>query len=133
MIPSLTACEETTAADRQSVIDLINSTRRSNGRSTLTVDPTLNHKADDWAKYLRDSCTLKHSRLSDGAPPQWIKLGENVGYGGSIAAVHDAYLKSSSHKANIVDSAFNRVGAAAVWGSCNGERRVFTVQVFMQD
>jgi hypothetical protein len=31
-----------------------------------------------------------------------------------------------------LDPAYNAVGAGAVWGTCNGQRMVFTVQVFMR-
>jgi uncharacterized protein YkwD len=69
--------------------------------------------------------------LSDGAPSTWLKLGENVGYGGTIAAIHEAYLNSPGHRANIMDPTFTEIGAAAVWGDCEGQHRVFTVQEFM--
>ena len=52
--------------------------------------------------------------------------------GGTISQVHRAYLNSSGHRRNIMDSSFNLVGAGAVWGTCNGYRTVFTVQVFMR-
>ena len=55
-----------------------------------------------------------------------------MGYGGNIQAVHTAYLNSPGHRANIMDPAYNQVGTAAIWGDCDGGRRVFTVQVFMK-
>ena len=85
-----------------------------------------------WASTLRDRCQISHSRLADGAPANWRKLGENVGRGGDIAQVHVAYMNSSGHRANILDGSYNYVGAGAVWGNCNGYRTVFTVQVFMR-
>ena len=70
--------------------------------------------------------------MADGAPSNWRKLGENVGEGADIASVHTAYLNSPGHRANIMDPAFTQIGTAAVWGNCNGWRRVYTVQVFMK-
>ncbi len=98
----------------------------------LKENVQLDMKADDWAKHLRDVCDLSHSRLADSAPNEWTKLGENVGYGGTIAIVHEAYLNSPGHRANIMDPGFTQMGAAAVWGDCNGQHRVFTVQEFMK-
>jgi len=123
---------ESTEAERNEVISRVNRTRVDNGLPELTANVTLSIKADAWARKLRDECGLSHSRLSDGAPKEWNFLGENVGYGGTIDQVHEAYLDSPGHRANIVDPKFTTMGAAAVWGDCNGQRRVFTVQVFMQ-
>ena len=128
---TLSSCEST-ESDRLAVIDAVNWTRAENGLPALTEHVTLNMKADAWAVQLRDDCNIRHSTLSDGAPPEWRKLGENVGRGGSIEQVHTAYLNSPGHRANIVDPRFTSMGAGAVWGTCNGQRTVFTVQVFMR-
>lgn len=131
-IGALAGCEST-PADRNEVIAHINASRQAAGLKPLREHITLDQKADRWAQTLRDRCDLSHSKLSDGAPPEWLKLGENVGYGGTIRQVHDAYMNSPGHRANILDPAFQWVGAAAVWGTCpDGTRRVFTVQVFMK-
>ncbi len=127
----LTSCE-TTDAERYEVIDQINASRAASGVRALEENVDLNIKADEWAGRLRDRCKISHSRLADGAPASWRKLGENVGRGSNIAQVHRAYLNSPGHRRNILDSSFNYVGAGAVWGTCNGYRTVFTVQVFMR-
>lgn len=128
---TLVGCEST-KADRAAVIDMVNATRRAHGLSELSENYTLDLKADKWAQKLRDECNLSHSKLSDGAPSGWRKLGENVGYGGDIGTVHNAYMNSSGHRANILDRSYNSMGAAAVWGRCQGFDMVFTVQVFMK-
>jgi len=127
----LTSCE-TTRGDRLAVMNAINHSRAQHGLHPLREHGQLNHKADQWASRMRDECRIWHSRLADGAPRNWRKLGENVGRGGSIAVVHNAYMHSPGHKANILDPAYNYVGTGAVWGRCNGHRTVFTVQVFMK-
>ena len=127
----LTACE-TTDEDRAAVIDGVNWARAQAGLPALAENATLDSKADAWASQLRDECNIHHSRLADGAPPEWRKLGENVGRGGSIDQVQVAYMNSPGHRANILDGSYNSMGAGAVWGTCNGYRTVFTVQVFMR-
>jgi uncharacterized protein YkwD len=127
----LTSCE-TTVEDRRHAIDLINGSRTQNGIRPVVENAQLNSKADAWAAQMRDRCQISHSRLADGAPAGWQKLGENVGRGGTIFQVHLAYLNSPGHRRNIMDPTFNQVGAAAVYGTCNGHRMVFTVQVFMR-
>lgn len=128
---ALAGCN-TNPEDRSAVIGFINSSRANAGLAALSDNPTLDVKADAWAQHLLDICDLEHSHLQDGAPADWRKLGENVGYGGSIDQVHTAYMNSPGHRANILDPSYNQVGAAAVWGDCNGSHRVFTVQVFMK-
>ncbi len=126
-----TSCE-TTNADREQVIADVNASRAQAGLPPLKENLALDIKADTWARHLRDVCALSHSVLSDGAPSNWMKLGENVGYGGSIDQVHTAYMNSPGHRANILDPTFTSMGAAAVWGTCpDGTYRVFTVQEFM--
>lgn len=127
----LTSCE-TTAEDRAAVIGAINHSRAQAGLPALRENGQLNHKASQWASKMRDQCRIWHSHLADGAPSNWRKLGENVGRGGSIGAVHNAYMNSPGHRANVLDGAYNQVGTGAVWGTCNGQRTVFTVHVFMQ-
>ena len=125
------ACESK-PEERAAVINLVNDTRIAHGLKPLEENVQLDMKADDWAVHLRNICDLEHSHLADGAPGNWLKLGENVGYGGDIAQVHDAYLNSPGHRANILDASYTSMGAAAVWGNCDGWHRVFTVQVFMK-
>jgi uncharacterized protein YkwD len=127
----MTSCE-TTAADRRAVVGAINHSRAQAGLPGVREHPDLNAKASAWASQMRDRCKISHSTLADGAPRGWQKLGENVGRGGSVGAVHTAYLNSPGHRRNIMDRSFNYVGAGAVWGECNGRRTVFTVQVFMR-
>jgi len=123
---------ETNAPDRLEVIASVNQSRAEQGLPPVRENVQLDQKADAWAQHLRDVCDLSHSKLADGAPSNWQKLGENVGYGGTIAIVHQAYLNSPGHRANIMDPSFTQMGAAAVWGDCDGQHRVFTVHEFMK-
>jgi uncharacterized protein YkwD len=123
---------ESTEQDRNEVLALVNQSRKDEGLPPLADNVTLDIKADGWARHLRDACALSHSILETGAPRKWNKLGENVGYGGTIAQIHDAYLQSPGHRENIMDPDYTAMGAAAVWGNCDGQHRVFTVQVFLE-
>lgn len=121
----LTACN---TPQQEEVGALINQTRRQHGRRQLGMNLELTIKAQGWADYLASNCTLRHSNLASGIGYNWRALGENVGYGPSIGAVHNAYMNSSGHRANILDTRWNYMGTGVAYG-CN---RVFTVQVFMQ-
>ncbi|MCB1040837.1 MAG: CAP domain-containing protein [Microthrixaceae bacterium] len=121
------------SSEQKQVIDLVNQTRSQNGRKQLRSDAMLNTKATGWAKKLARECKLSHSNLRSGAPSDWQRLGENVGYAGSVADVHRAYLNSSGHRKNIMDGGFDRMGSGVAHGHCFGYPVVFTVQVFLDE
>lgn len=106
----------------------VNESRGNAGVSDLNWDDDLGEKAQAWAEHLAQQGYLSHSNLSDGAPAGWQRLGENVGYGPTIASVHQGYMNSSGHRANILDSRFNFIGV----GYAKSGNRVYTVQVFMK-
>lgn len=120
-----TACN---TPQQQQVGALINQTRRAHGLNQLGMNYELTVKAQRWSEYLAGRCTLQHSDLASGVTYYWRALGENVGYGGSIDQVHNAYLNSPGHRANILDRRWNYMGTGVAYG-CG---RTFTVQVFMQ-
>lgn len=127
----MTACESN-KGELDAVRASVNASRAAAGLPALRENVQLDVKADRWAQTLRNSCRIWHSNLADGAPREWRKLGENVGMGGTIDQIHVAYMNSPGHRANIMDPSFNQIGTAAVWGSCNGARTLFTVHVFMK-
>lgn len=124
-----TGCE-TTNADRAHVAWLVNNSRNQAGIPPLASNANLDLKADQHAQKMRNECRIYHSVLTEGVTIKWTKLGENVGRGSTMDQVHTAYMNSPGHRANIMDRAFNQIGTAAVYGTCNGYRTVFTVHVF---
>lgn len=122
---SLAACspevDQTTAA--------INNGRASIGLPGLEGNIDLYLKAQNWSQQLANQGYLSHSDLAAGNGYQWRKLGENVGYGYSIDQVNAAFWNSPPHRANILDPAFNRVGAGV---TRDGAGRYWVVEEFMQ-
>jgi uncharacterized protein YkwD len=114
--------------EQQVGMDYLNYDRVSHGAPATSLHGMLQVKAQAWAERLANENTLYHSRLADGITGCWRSLGENVGYGGSIAEIQSAYMASPGHRANIMNASFN---SAAV-GVAHRGNRVFTVQVFMQ-
>lgn len=122
---TLTSCR---SSEQARVAELVNQTRAQYGRSALRDNLQLDEKAQAWAEHLARNNTLAHSNLPSGITYQWRSLAENVGYGGSVEQVHQAYLNSAGHRANILDPRWNYMGTGVAWRGS----RVFTVQVFMQ-
>jgi uncharacterized protein YkwD len=109
-------------------LNRLNGDRRAHGLRSVQTHSQLQRKAQAWAEKLARENRLYHSRLTDGVSARWCSLGENVGYGGSIASIEKAYMNSPGHRANILNGKFTHAGV----GVARNGNRIFTVQVFMQ-
>jgi len=125
---ALNAC----SPEQDHIRDLVNAARADTSRAPLAEDGGLDDKATFVARSLAAAQALRHTQLADGVPGGWRKLGENVGYGSSIDSVEAAFLGSAPHRANILDSAFNRIGTGYATGNCPGASAtcVYIVQEF---
>ncbi len=114
--------------DEAQFVKRINAVRASQGLARLKINANLTGKARRWAGTMAAQERIWHSNLSDGVTARWQKLGENVGVGPSVAALHEAFVKSPTHYANLVDPAFRYVGLGVV----TVDGRSFVSEVFMQ-
>jgi hypothetical protein len=122
------ASAENPAADEAQFVSLLNSTRAAHGLPPLEVDGELTGLARDWAAHQAEVGKISHaSPISAGVTADWVKLGENVGTGGSVKPIMDAFIASAPHLANILDPKFTRVGVGVVW---NGNA-LYTTHRFM--
>lgn len=115
-----------------SVLNELNADRRANGRTTLSTHAQAQAKAQAWAEKLAREGRLYHSTLADGITAKWCGLGENVGYGNTVAGIQDAYMASAGHKANVLNTTWNGVGVGHATGKVNGVTVTFTVQFFIR-
>jgi uncharacterized protein YkwD len=113
-------------ADQQRVAELVNDTRAAHGLRGLTLNRTLAKKAQGWAEHLAAIGHLEHSDLTAGVPSGWAALGENVGYLTTIAEVHQEFMGSSGHRANILGH-WTNIGT----GVARRGQWVYVVQEFM--
>ena len=109
-------------------ISQTNALRASQGLPPLQVNGALTAKARAWAETMAAEGGIRHSTLSDGAPSGWRRLGENVGRGPSVNAVHQAFVASPAHYKNLVDPGFRYVGVGVV----NAEGTIYVSEVFME-
>lgn len=95
-----------------------NAERTSRGVPALREDPAIDQIARAWAWELARSRQLRHNSSSTSqigsAVRDWRSIGENVGYAPSPGAVHNAYMGSSGHRANILSRSYNRVGIGCI-------------------
>ena len=116
------------SSDQIRVRQLVNDTRGNNNRRLLTLNKDFSNKATLWARELARCRCLKHRNAPYGAPNGWYAAAENVGRGWSMAQVHQAFLGSSGHRANILNRRMTHIGVGVAQSS-NGE--YFVVQAFM--
>ena len=105
-----------------------NALRASKGLGGLSVNGTLAAKARNWAEHMAAVGAISHSNLSDGAPPEWHRLGENVGRGPSVDSIHNALVASPDHYANLTDPGFQTIGVGVV----NANGTYYVAEVFME-
>lgn len=106
----------------------LNADRTAHKLGALPIHPEAQAKAQAWAERLARERKLYHSHLQSGIRTRWCSLGENVGYGASVAAIEDAYMSSSGHRANILATKWTGVGV----GYATSGPRVYTVHVFIK-
>lgn len=112
-------------ADEQLFVDAINRTRTDLGLPPLKVQPILVDVARNWSDSMRkvsvasgtNDCLISHNpNLKNAVDADWRKLGENVGCGDvGVDGLHDAFVKSPKHYANIVDPQFDSIGIGIVY------------------
>ncbi|WP_370327459.1 CAP domain-containing protein [Euzebya sp.] len=100
----------------------INSARAAQGLAPLVVNAELRGVAQGWSAQLRDAGRLSHNpHYADQYTGQRSRMGENVGTATApgwsadtlVARLHEAFMASSGHRANILGD-YNQVGVGVV-------------------
>lgn len=107
----------------------INSLRASKGLSQLQVSGELVGVARNWTEQMVSNGDISHNpNLGSQVKGNWTKLGENVGVGGDVDGLMQAFINSSSHYKNLVDPEWNYVGVGVV---VTPDGRMWTTHNFM--
>lgn len=116
------------AAAAADFVGRTNALRGSLGLGALARNAQLDAYATAWARELAASGSLRHSASPDRAVAAgWSIAGENVGYGGSVATVHDALVKSAGHYANLAGASYTAIGVGVATGA---DGRIWVCEVF---
>jgi uncharacterized membrane protein required for colicin V production len=134
MPPSAEEDLSDSAADAAEVFDLLNDERVASGRAPLASSEGLaeiarRHAFDMYLNGFVSHVSPSSGRIRDRVEASGMRLaivGENLALASSTRAVHDGFLKSASHRRNMLEPAYDRVGVAAV----NGPYGLMVVQVF---
>lgn len=102
-------CYERSELDVRAV-EATNQARRAAGLGNLQIDPQLSQVAEMHSYWMERKNELFHSNRLAWKVTNWIRLGENVGFGQSIASLQSAFMNSPAHRQNILDPSFTYVG-----------------------
>lgn len=107
----------------QQVITLVNDQRAANGLAPLTANEKLSDVARAKSQDMHDNNYFSHTSPTYGSPFDMLKTfgfrfkaaGENIAMGQSTPQkVVTAWMNSSGHRANILNSAYTQIGVGYV-------------------
>ena len=90
----------------------INGARDARGERRLSLDKELSKVArrHTWEMDTKNSLYHTPSFTLRRRVTHWRVLGENVGIGQTVSSLHQAFMASPAHKANVLRSDFRHVG-----------------------
>ena len=117
-----TTTSSTMNANEQEVFNLINQQRINNGLSALKVDSEVQRVARIKAQDMVDRNYFSHTSPTYGSPFDMLKnfkvtyktAGENIAGNSSNSGAVNAWMNSSGHRANILNSSFTHTGIGVV-------------------
>ncbi len=92
---------------------LLNAERATAGLAPVAMHSDLTDDAAAWSQQMLEAGRLSHNPNLSSVTANWDRLGENVGVGTSISALHDAFMGSAGHRGNILGD-YDYVGIAVV-------------------
>ena len=109
-------------SDEKEVFDLINKQRTNNGLAALKNDSEVQRVTRIKAQDMVDNNYFSHTSPTYGSPFDMLKsfkisyktAGENIAGNSSNSSAVTAWMNSSGHKANILNSNFNYTGIGVV-------------------
>ena len=109
-------------ADEKEVFDLINKQRANNGLAALKIDEEVQRVARIKAQDMVNNNYFAHESPTYGTPFQMMSsfkisyktAGENIAGNSSNTGAVNAWMNSSGHRANILNSSFNYTGIGVV-------------------
>lgn len=91
----------------------LNRERAAAGLPELSVAGDLTAVARDHSQVMSEGRLHHNPQLGEDVSG-WRKVGENVGRGREVGAVHEAFMDSEAHRANILDAGWSQVGIGVV-------------------
>ncbi len=123
-------------ADEKEIFNLINKQRTNNGLTALKVDEEVQRVARIKAQDMVSNSYFSHTSPIYGSPFDMLKsfkisyktAGENIAGNSNNNSAVEAWMNSSGHRANILNSSFNYTGIGVVTSTRYGK---IYVQMFI--
>ena len=134
LTPAMSALQATAAhadpgSEEAQFFSLTNQLRVSHGLNPLASYGGLVSIARSWSGNMAAAGSISHNmNLPNEVSGPWTKLGENVGVGGSVDSIQNAFIASPHHYENLVDPVYNYVGIGVV----DSGGRIWVTVDFMQ-
>ncbi len=114
---------------------MIDAARATEKLPSFSRDPVLDRLAEEHSKRMRDQRAVGHD-VGDGdiidrldeAGVTYQSRGENVAAASSTVRAHRALWSSPSHRSNLLDARFTRMGLGIAKGD---DGRVFVTEIFV--
>jgi uncharacterized protein YkwD len=104
----------------------VNGFRNANGVSGLAWDGGLAATATDWSGRMATAGAISHRGNLFAGTSGCSRVAENVAYAGSLPGALSLLEQSPSHRANLLEGAFSRIGIGVV----ESGGRVYVTQIF---
>ena len=121
------------------VIELVNIERQERNIASLSQNETLSRVAERKAKDMIEKNYFAHTSPEGKTPWHWFsKENYDYKYAGENLAINfvsaekqmDAWMKSETHKKNILNQNFSEIGVAVAAGKIDEKEAIITVQEF---
>lgn len=111
LVPSAASADS--SMERQ-FIAAVNRERAAQGLPSLSTSGDLTSVARSWSGRMADESKLYHNPSLGSQVSGWKKVGENVGRGPNVDAIHAAFMASPGHRRNILDADWTQIGMGVV-------------------
>lgn len=98
------------ASPESDLVAKINAARRAHGLRALVVRGDLTAVAERHSARMAGQGRIFHNASLRNQVSGWTVIGENVGRGRTAGEIHRAFMRSSSHRAVILNAKYNQVG-----------------------
>jgi uncharacterized protein YkwD len=102
---------------------MVNGARAGHGVRPIKLSERISRRAHKHSVKMARSRSLYHSCVAC----KYRRAAENVGMGRSVKRVHSMLMASSSHRSNILNGSFGRIGVGVV----KRGGRVWVTQIFV--
>lgn len=128
-VPTKPPTSSTLNSDELLLLQLVNQERASRKLAALTADAPLSKVAEVKSQDMANNQYFSHQSPTYGSPFEMMKdfgivyqtAGENIACNQTVKAAHQALMKSTGHRENILNTQFTHIGIGIVNGGPCGK------------